>query len=65
MLTPDELQKYLDKGYKPLPIKRGETDKNEPKRTPENPDIPAWYKGRLVGRGDLEKKSNQNISERN
>jgi len=50
-----QLQELLDEGFQELPMQWIETDKNEHLRKPGGPMVPPKLKARLVGRGDLER----------
>ena len=50
----EESNRLLAEGHQVIGTQWIDTDKNEPFRTPQNPDIPPKYKGRLVVRGDQE-----------
>jgi hypothetical protein len=54
IITKEEAEKLMASGIQALPMQWIDTDKNEQKRTFDNP-IDVLHKSRLVGRGDLEK----------
>ena len=54
-LKKEESDQLIAEGHVPIHTQWIDTDKNEPFRTPENPDVPPLYTGRLVVCGNEEK----------
>ena len=54
ILSVEESNRLVSEGHQVAGTQWIDTDKNEPLRTKENPDVPPKYKGRLVVRGDQE-----------
>ena len=49
-----ELKQLLDEGHAPIPKRWVDTDRKAHQRREGEPVVPADYKSRLCGRGDLE-----------
>ena len=52
VISAEEAQAYLDQGAEMVPMRWVETDKDEKRRTKQNP-LPLLLKSRLVARGDF------------